>query len=237
MQTISLIKLLYMLVPLSVVGWAYYAWVGKKSEIALATLRMSVQLLIIGYVLTSLFTTNSMLLLSLLVVVMVVSASFIVRRNIRHKDWRTYVVILGAITFAGSINLAWVLWLVLDLENPLEPRFVIPLAGMIYANAMNVISLCAERYEKEQEHGQSHEKARAVAFKASMMPQINSFLAVGFVSLPGMMTGQILSGIDPLIAVRYQIVVMAMILSSGAMSNMVYLLTLNSRFLAKMTQK
>jgi putative ABC transport system permease protein len=236
-QTIPLIKLLYMLIPLSVVGWAYYVWVGKKSEIALATLRMSVQLLVVGYVLTSLFTTNSMLLLTLLVMVMVVSASLIVRRNIRRKDWQTYTVILGAITLAGSANLAWVLWVVLDLDNPLEPRFVIPLAGMIYANAMNAISLCAERYEKEKEHGQSHEKARAIAFKASMMPQINSFLAVGFVSLPGMMTGQILSGIDPLIAVRYQIVVMAMILSSGAMSNMLYLSTLNSRFLDRITQK
>ena len=236
MQTIPLIKLLYMLIPLSVVGWAYYAWVGKKSEIDLATFRMSVQLLIIGYVLTSLFTTNSISLLVVLVIVMVVSASLIVRRNIRHKDWQTYAVILGAITLSGSFNLVWVLWLVLDLDNPLEPRFVIPLAGMIYANAMNVISLCAERYEKEKEHGVSHEKARAIAFKSSMMPQINSFLAVGFVSLPGMMTGQILSGIDPLIAVRYQNVVMAMILSSGAMSNMIYLLTLNSRFFAKMTQ-
>ena len=236
MQTIPLIKLLYMLIPLSVVGWAYYAWVGKKSEIALATFRISVQLRIIGYVLTSLFTTNSISLLVVLVIVMVVSASLIVRRNIRHKDWQTYAVILGAITLSGSFNLVWVLWLVLDLDNPLEPRFVIPLAGMIYANAMNAISLCAERYEKEKEHGVSHEKARAIAFKSSMMPQINSFLAVGFVSLPGMMTGQILSGIDPLIAVRYQIVVMAMILSSGAMSNMIYLLTLNSRFFAKMTQ-
>lgn len=237
MQTIPLIKLLYMLIPLSVVGWAYYTWIGKKSEIALVTLRMSVQLLVIGYVLTSLFATNSMLLLTFLVVVMVVSASLIARRNIRRKDWQTFVVVLGAITLAGSANLAWVLWVVLDLDNPLEPRFVIPLAGMIYANAMNAISLCAERYEKEKEHGLSHEKARAIAFKSSMIPQINTFLAVGFVSLPGMMTGQILSGVDPLIAVRYQIVVMAMILSSGAMSNMVYLLTLNSRFLAKMTQK
>ena len=188
------------------------------------------------HVLTSLFTTNSISLLVVLVIVMVVSASLIVRRNIRHKDWQTYAVILGAITLSGSFNLVWVLWLVLDLDNPLEPRFVIPLAGMIYANAMNVISLCAERYEKEKEHGVSHEKARAIAFKSSMMPQINSFLAVGFVSLPGMMTGQILSGIDPLIAVRYQIVVMAMILSSGAMSNMIYLLTLNPRFFSKMTQ-
>lgn len=237
MQTIPLLQLLYMLFPLSVVGIVYFLWVGKKSEIALATLRMSVQLLAIGYVLTSLFSSQSLILLCVLVLVMVVSASLIVRRNIRHKDWRTFSIILGAITLGGSFNLGWVLWVVLDLENALEPRFVIPLAGMIYANAMNAISLCAERYEKEKEYGLSHEKARAVAFKSSMMPQINSFLAVGFVSLPGMMTGQILSGIDPLVAVRYQIVVMAMILSSGAMSNMLYLSTLNSQFLGRITQK
>ncbi len=237
MAIIPLYKLLYMALPLSLVGFFYFHWVGKKSEIALATLRMSVQLLIIGYVLTSLFTTNSLMLLLFLVVVMVVSASLIARRNIRHKDAKTFAVILGAITVSGTLNLVWVLWGILDLENPLEPRFVIPLAGMIYANAMNAISLCAERYEKEKEYGLSHEKARAIAFKASMMPQINSFLAVGFVSLPGMMTGQILSGVDPLIAVRYQIVVMAMILSSGAMSNIFYLSTLNSRFLARIEQK
>ncbi|WP_263834060.1 ABC transporter permease [Sulfurospirillum oryzae] len=222
MQTIPLINLTYMLLPLCVVAFFYYLWVGKKAEIALATARMSIQLILIGYVLTSLFTTNALWLLALLVAVMITTASLIVRRNLHHQDFQTYSAILVAIALGGSINLALVLWCVLDLENPLDPRFVIPLAGMIYANAMNAISLAAERYEKEREHHEK-EKARAIAFRASMIPQINSFLAVGFVSLPGMMTGQILSGVDPLIAVRYQIVVMAMILSSGAMSNILYL--------------
>jgi len=222
MQNISLLHLLYLLPPLLVVACYYFLWVGNKTEIALATLRMSIQLIVIGYVLTSLFSTNSLWLLTFLVLVMITVASLIARRNIKHRDMQTSLVILGSIALAGSLNLALVLWGVLELENPLEPRFVIPLAGMIYANAMNAISLCAERYEKEREHYEK-EKARAIAFKASMIPQINSFLAVGFVSLPGMMTGQILSGVDPLIAVRYQIVVMAMILSSGAMSNILYL--------------
>lgn len=222
MSNIPLLNLLYMLVPLGCVALLYFVWVGKKGEILFATLRMSVQLIAIGYVLVSLFSTESTLYLFALVVVMVVSASLIVRRNIRHKDWKTYALIFVSIGIAGSLNLAWVLFLVLELENPLDARFVIPLAGMIYANAMNAISLCAERYEKEKEHHEM-EKARSIALKASMMPQINTFLAVGFVSLPGMMTGQILSGIDPLIAVRYQIVVMAMMLSSGAMSNFIYL--------------
>lgn len=227
-NSIPFSNLFYMLLPLSVVAFFYYRWVGKKSEILLATVRMSVQLIAIGYVLTSLFTTQSTFFLVLVVVVMVVSASLIARRNIRHKDIKTYLVILACITFSGTLNLGWVLVMVLERETLLEARFVIPLAGMIYANAMNAISLCAERYEKEREQCEM-EKARGIAFKASMMPQINTFLAVGFVSLPGMMTGQILSGVDPLIAVRYQIVVMAMMLSSGAMCNLLYLYFVTKR--------
>lgn len=223
MQTISLFHLLYLLPPLAFVAVFYYLWVGEKTEIIIATLRMSVQLIVIGYVLTSLFSTNALWLLVLLVAVMIAAASLIARRNIREQTIKMYGVIFTCIAIGGTLNLALVLGGVLELDNPLDPRYVIPLAGMIYANAMNAISLCAERYEKEREH-HDIQKARSIAFKASMIPQINSFLAVGFVSLPGMMTGQILSGVDPLIAVRYQIVVMAMILSSGAMSNILYLL-------------
>ena len=228
MQTISLINLLYLLPPLLFVGYIYYVWVENKSEIAYATLRMMVQLIAVGYVLTSLFSTNSLALLSLLVCVMIGVASWIAMRNIADKSVKSYGLFLGCISIAGTLNLVLILWGVLSLDNPLEPRFVIPLAGMIYSNSMNAISLCAERFEKERlQH--PYEKARSIAFKASMIPQINSLLAVGFVSLPGMMTGQILSGVDPLIAVRYQMVVMAMILSSGAMSNIFYLLAMKKR--------
>jgi putative ABC transport system permease protein len=82
--------------------------------------------------------------------------------------------------------------------------------------------LCIERFEKELIRNDSFEKSKAIAFKSAMIPQINSFLAVGLVTLPGMMTGQILSGIDPLIAVRYQIMIMSTILSSAGLSMMIY---------------
>jgi putative ABC transport system permease protein len=217
-----------MFLPLLVVGYVYYRWTENKKEILLATARMSMQLIAIGYVLTSLFASNSPWLLASLVCMMIGVASLIVRRNIKDQSLKMYGVILISILVGGSLNLLLVLLFVLDLDTLLEPRFVIPLAGMIYANAMNAISLAAERFEKEILHHE-YNKARAIAFKASMMPQINQFLAVGFVSLPGMMTGQILSGVDPLVAVRYQIVVMAMILSSGAMSNMIYLTALKKK--------
>lgn len=222
MQTIPFSHLAYMIFPLLLVAYFYFRWVGNKSEVVMATCRMSVQLIAIGYVLTSLFETQSLWLLGCLVAVMITVASMIVKRNLHQARKYYFLAIFGAIALSGTLHLALVIFGVLSLENPFDARYVIPLAGMIYANAMNAISLCAERFEKERAH-HAFIEARAIAFKASMIPQINSFLAVGFVSLPGMMTGQILSGIDPLIAVRYQIVVMAMILCSGAMSNILYL--------------
>lgn len=94
---------------------------------------------------------------------------------------------------------------------------------------MNVLSIGIERFEKEFAREGEFESARSIAFKAALIPQINSFLAVGLVSLPGMMTGQILSGIDPLIAVRYQIMIMAIILSTAGITNIIYF-TLKQRF-------
>ena len=91
------------------------------------------------------------------------------------------------------------------------------------ANAMTAVSLAAERLYAEREHGQGWEGARLAAYQAAMIPVINSLFAVGLVSLPGMMTGQILSGVSPLIAARYQIMVMCMIFASAGISTAIFL--------------
>ena len=95
---------------------------------------------------------------------------------------------------------------------------------MVFANNMNGLSLAIERFESDFKRTKGFVSSRKDAFKASMIPQINSLLAVGLVSLPGMMTGQILSGVDPLIAVRYQIMIMSMILSGTGLSIVIYFL-------------
>ena len=79
---------------------------------------------------------------------------------------------------------------------------MIPLAGMVFANSMNTISLAGERFHAERERGEDYLSARRTAMEAAMIPQVNALLAVGLVSLPGMMTGQILSGVEPLIPLR-----------------------------------
>ena len=112
---------------------------------------------------------------------------------------------------------------VIQLSPWYEPRYLIPLAAMIFANSMNGLSLAAERFQSEIENGKSYPHARNIAFQASLIPQINMFFAVGIVSLPGMMTGQILAGVDPLITIRYQIMVMCMVLGSSGICAAIYL--------------
>jgi putative ABC transport system permease protein len=113
--------------------------------------------------------------------------------------------------------------IVIDLEPWFEPRYMIPLAGMIFANSMNSVSLAVERVSTELSRGELFGKARSEAFQAAFIPTINGMLAVGLVSLPGMMTGQILSGVSPIVAAHYQIVVMCMIFASAGLSTACFL--------------
>jgi len=222
MQHIEILNLLYLLIPVSIVGYFYFKWVGNQKEIAYAAVRMVLQLLLIGYLLAYIFNADSNWMTLLIVIVMISAASMITLRNISIKDMATYRSIFFSILIGGSINLFLVLYFVLEIDSFSQPRYIIPIAGMLYANCMNAVSLVAERFEKEREvHG--YRQARATAFRASLIPQINAFLAVGLVSLPGMMTGQILSGVDPIIAVRYQIMVMLMVLGSSGISTILYL--------------
>ncbi|QDF27654.1 ABC transporter permease [Halarcobacter anaerophilus] len=221
MQSISFYNLCITLIPLIIVWYYYKKWTNNSKEIIVSTLRMVIQLLLIGYLLIFIFENKHIYLGIFIVGFMIVVSSFITIRNTKEKTKKHFFEIFLSIMIAGVVNLI-VIMLVLDLEYNYEPRYIIPLAGMVFANTMNALSLAIERFEKEILRAESFEKAREISFKACLIPQVNAFLAVGLVSLPGMMTGQILSGIDPLIAVRYQIMIMTMTLSSAGLSSIIY---------------
>ena len=223
MQTIPIVNLLVMLLPIGLVGVYYALWLGRRFEVGYATLRMIAQLLLVGYILTYIFEQRSLWLITGILILMIVVSSAIALRSLDSRGWRSYGQILVSILIGGSINLGLVVFVVLQPDPWYEARVLIPLAGMIFANGMNAVSLAAERYEKEVKDGNEHSDARGHAFRAAMIPQVNSFLAVGLVSLPGMMTGQILSGIEPMIAVRYQIMVMCMIFGAAGLSTVCFL--------------
>ncbi|MFT5660935.1 MAG: putative ABC transport system permease protein [Sulfurimonas sp.] len=223
MQLIPAQNIIYILLPLAIVWYFYYKWADNKTEIIYVTLRMIVQLLVIGYILIYIFENNDWYIGLLIISIMIIMSSFIAFRNINNKNIHTFFSILVSIALSGTLSLIIVIEFVLDLTQFYEPKYVVPIAGMIYANCMNAIAIAAERFETESKTS-SYEQARKVSFKTSLIPKVNTFLAVGLVSLPGMMTGQILSGVSPLIAVRYQIVIMAMILGSAGISVILYLL-------------
>ena len=222
MQTIPLINLSFAFVPVVVVIAVLYWWSLDGNNAVYALVRMLVQLLLIGYVLTYIFETESALVVIAVLSLMLLVSSWISLRSLKQSGRLQFMKILASISLGGVFTLALVTQAVIDLNPWFEPRYMVPLAGMIFANAMNTVSLAAERFESERTT-LDYKESRRTALRAAMIPLINSLFAVGLVALPGMMTGQILSGVDPLIAARYQIVVMCMIFGSAGIAAVCYL--------------
>ncbi len=220
---ISLLNLFWVMIPVAIVIVIYMRWTQDKATLFYALFRMLIQLMLIGYVLTYIFDADSPYLVVLILCVMLIAASVIALRPVQKRQSSLYLHAFIAIFFGGIFTLLMVVFGVLDLNPWYEPRFLIPIAGMIFANSMNAVSISAERFESEISRKNSYIVARAISYKAALIPIVNALFAVGLVSLPGMMTGQILSGVDPLVAVRYQIMVMLMILGSAGISVAIYL--------------
>lgn len=222
-KVISTEGLVLAFLPAFVVFGIMYRWAAGAKTAIYATLRMLAQLLLIGYVLVYIFTTEQPGIIAGVLVIMLLAASWIAIRPVQPKQLRVYFNALAAISIAGLLTLALVSQFVISVEPWFSPRYVVPLAGMIFAGAMNTVSLAAERLQAEIERETSYREARRIAFQASLIPMINSLFAVGLVALPGMMTGQILSGVSPMLAARYQIVVMAMLFGVSGISAAIYL--------------
>jgi len=199
------------------------AWGLNALHAMYANIRMLVQLLLIGYVLTYIFETDEPVFVVLVVIFMIAMSSWIALRPLINRGIKPYSIVVIAIGVGGLGVLILVTQIILELPRWYEPRFVIPLAGMVFANSMNTISLAGERFHAERGRGEDYLSARRLAMEAAMIPQVNALLAVGLVSLPGMMTGQILSGVEPLTAARYQIMVMCMIFSTAGLAAVIYM--------------
>ena len=162
---------------------------------------------------------------------MVFASSWIALRTSKIKRTVLYKKTLYSLILGGGITFLLVTQAVLNLDPWYSPRYVIPLAGMIFASSMNSVSLAVERLTVEIERNVDYQQARNTALRTSLIPITNSLFAVGLVSLPGMMTGQILSGISPLVAARYQIMVMCMIFGSAGISSALFLKLVKPDFL------
>lgn len=222
-QTIPFANLLIAGIPVVVVVVILFRWSLNASNAIYALARMLAQLLIVGYFLAYIFTSNSAAIITLILAMMVLISSWIALGTVKDQRKKLYKNAVVSIAIGGGLVMLVITQGVLQLEPWYWPQYVIPLAGMVFANAMNSVSLAAERFAAELSRDVSYHDARNIALQASLIPVINSLLAVGLVSIPGMMTGQILSGVEPPIAARYQIMVMCMIFGSAGLSSACYL--------------
>ncbi len=202
-----------------------------EKQLLVASVRTVVQLLLIGYLLKWVFGIDSLPLVLGLALLMIVAASrAAVTRPSRTFTGVSWLAFLS-LTVTGMITTVTVTHLVVGVDPWWRPQYMIPLLGMILGNGLTGISLSLdllletlagkrEEVEMELALGASAWEAgrgpMANAVRRGMIPIINTMMVVGIVALPGMMTGQILSGTDPLEAVKYQMVVMFMI--AGATS-------------------
>ena len=175
---ISLLNLFWVMIPVVVVIVIYIRWTQDRATLFYALFRMLIQLILIGYVLTYIFASDSPYLVVLILSVMLVAASLIALRPLQERNKSLYLYAFIAIFLGGVFTLIMVIFGVLDLNPWYEPKFLIPIAGMIFANSMNAVSLAAERFESEIGRSCTYIDARATAYKAALIPIINALFAV-----------------------------------------------------------
>ncbi|MEO9964694.1 MAG: ABC transporter permease [Reichenbachiella sp.] len=230
LHIISIPNLLVSLIPVLVVIFILFRWKQGIKTSLWAVGRMVIQLILVGYVLTFIFQSDNSWIVIGVLAVMLFSSSWIALRTLSDRRTELFFKTLASVAVGGVSVLILITQGVLMLDPWYLPQFLIPLAGMIFANSMNSVSLAGERLTSELSRGEDYTSARNTALRAALIPITNSLFAVGLVSLPGMMTGQILSGVSPLIAVRYQIVVMCMAFGSAGISVAIFLVLARSNF-------
>jgi len=206
-----------------------------EKRLFIASLRTVIQLLLVGYILKYVFQINhSFGVLGISILMIYIASRTGVRRSSRKYDGITSQSFLSLL-FCALITTIVVTSVIIGVEPWYKPQYFIPLLGMILGNSLTGISLCLDQFlqdldlhrdeiEMELAHGASRWEAAQrplrEAIRRGMIPIINTMMVVGIVSLPGMLTGQILQGGDPFEAAKYQIVVMFMIAAASTMGSM-----------------
>jgi putative ABC transport system permease protein len=210
-DTIPLINLSLAFIPAILTIGILFRWSLNSTNALYAISRMLIQLLLIGYFLTYIFDSDSAGVIILILAVMVMVSSWIALGTIPDLRMQLYKNALLAITVGGGITLAMITQGVLALDPWYSPQSMIPIAGMIFANAMNSVSLCAERLSAEVSRQVPYDEARKIALQSSLIPVTNA-----------------------LFAVRYQIMVMCMVFGASGIASAYFLVLVRPAFERKL---
>jgi putative ABC transport system permease protein len=201
---------------------------GIARRLLIAGARMVVQLTLVGLVLKALFALASPWLTGLAALIMVLFAGreAMARQERRFSGFWTYGIGTGSMMAAGIVVTVFALTTQVSPDPWYDPRYALPILGMILGNTMNGVSIGLDRLVSGAVTRRAAIEAQLMlgatapvalkpisrdAMRAGLIPTVNGMAAAGLVSLPGMMTGQILAGVEPVEAVKYQILIMFLI--------------------------
>lgn len=219
---------------------------GLQRDLVIGSLRAIVQLYAVGLILAAVFAAARwywvLLILAVMTAVATQAAVSRLGKPLPRAPWIAGI----ALSVSTAATLAYVIAIVVQVRPWYEPQYIIPIAGMILGSSMTSAALAGDRLQSDLRVRADEVEARlALGFsghdavqpivraslRAAMIPTVNGMMTVGLVQLPGMMTGQILAGSSPLLAIRYQIVVVFMQAAATALGSLLFVRLAASRYL------
>ncbi|HEY9801871.1 MAG TPA: iron export ABC transporter permease subunit FetB [Leptolyngbyaceae cyanobacterium] len=217
-----------MAVGLMAIAIGLSAWerLGLELNLAIATGRTILQLLVLGYVLDFIFALDNPWAVLAILGVMLTITAIVARNRISQKIPYVLPLVWGAIFVSTALTVLYTIFLIIQPDRWYEPRYVIPLAGMVLGNAMNAAAIAGERLVSSlntfpieiETHlslgatpAQAVSQYRREAIRSALLPTLNQMMLVGMVAIPGITTGQLLAGVNALDAVSYEILIIFMV--------------------------
>ncbi len=219
---------------------------GLERDLLVGSVRTMVQLYLVGLILATVFTAARWYWVLLILAVMAGIATQAAVSRLAKPIPGIYWIAATALTLSTAATLTWVIGVVVRPRPWWEPQYLIPIAGMILGNSMTSAALAGDRLQADLAARRDEVEARLAlgfsgreavqplvraALRAAMIPTVNGMMTVGVVQLPGMMTGQILAGASPLVAIRYQIVVVFMLAVATAVGSLLFVRLAVGRYL------
>ena len=227
------------------IGVSAHLKLGLVSTLIIAGIRTVIQLSMIGLILAWVFARESAWQVLVILTIMTLIASISAKNRIKKPYAGLLLDSTLALTLATGMVTVIAMMIILKVSPWYQPQYIIPILGLILGNSLTAISLTSNELINAFHEKQSLIKSRlslsATPFESvhdliksavlsGLTPTINSMLVVGLVSLPGMMTGQILAGADPTQAVRYQIITMFFICAGSTLSCTLSAVLITRRF-------
>ena len=220
---------------LAILSWALRLGIGRR--ILIAAGRSTIQLMLLGIILKTLFTQTSLLLIGLLTLVMLAVAGYEVMARQQKRFSGLWGYSIGTLSmFLSSFTITLLaLMTVIKVDPWYQPQYLIPLLGMLLGNTMSGIAIALDNLTRTTFEQRNQIEAQLIlgydwnraissirrdALRSGLIPIINAMTTAGIVSLPGMMTGQILAGSPPMEAAKYQLMILFLIAAGSGLGSM-----------------